>query len=93
MGPNPAAEEHDLMKIAITMTDLIYDGVGWSANGCWANRWEIELDEDTSDDLCSRAIRHRAGVTGDPAWRRDDWSGAEWSWRNGTIGLYAEVVS
>lgn len=79
------------MRIEITVTDLWGDGEGgWSANGCWVNRTEIEVPDNLSDTAIVRRIKKAAGIEG---MRRDYWAGEEWCWRDGCIGAYAEVIS
>ena len=80
------------MKIHIEMTDLWRDECGWSANCCWVNRAEIEIDDDASDAKINRAIRAAIGIDGDASFIRDEWSGADWSWRSGCVGVSADVI-
>jgi Arc/MetJ family transcription regulator len=81
------------MNIHIEMTDLQYDGMGWCGNYCWVNRAEIEIDDDASDAKVNRAIRAAIGIDGDASFTRDAWSGADWSWRSGCIGVSAAMAS
>jgi hypothetical protein len=77
------------MKIQIEVTDLQHDGMSWSTNSCWANRYEIEVPDDASELSIVRRIKATAGIQG---MRRDEWSGCEWSFRNGNVGASAWVV-
>jgi hypothetical protein len=77
------------MQIEITVTDLQHDGEGWCANGCWGHRYTIEVKDDASNYAIARAVLRECGYTGA---RRDEWSGAEFSWRDGAVGIYAEAI-
>jgi len=76
------------MKIHIVTTDLWRDDDGWMANGAIVDRQTITMPDDASDLAIARAIKSAAGIQG---WRVDEWAGAEWSWRNGTMGCWADV--
>jgi len=78
------------MKIAIEVTDLIHDGMGWTANCCWVNRYEIEVPDNASDLSIVRRIKAAAGIQG---MRRDYWAGGEWCFRDGTVGAVAYVIN
>ena len=79
------------MRIEACVTDLWGDGDGgYSANCCWCRRATIEVDDKASDLAVSRRIKAALGIQG---MRTDDWSGSEWSWRDGLVGAYADVVS
>lgn len=82
----------DTMKIEVVTTDLIRDAGGYSANGCAVTRRTLHVDASLSDAKLARLIRETAGIDGRADFRADDWAGAEWSWRSGTIGVYADVV-
>lgn len=77
------------MKFQCAVTDLWNGTCGWSANCSWVRRVEIEVPDDASDALISRRVKRALGIQG---MRRDAWSGAEFSWRDGCIGAWAECV-
>lgn len=52
-----------LPKIEAIYTDATYDGIGWSANGCWSERYVIEIQEDTKDREIVRLGKAAAGLT------------------------------
>jgi hypothetical protein len=77
------------MKLEAQLTDLTHDGQGWSANGCFGKRVELDLPDDLSDLTVSRRVKAALGIQG---MRVDPWSGADWSWRDGAIGAWADVI-
>ncbi len=79
------------MKIRARMTDLINDGCGWSENGSFARQVEFHMPDDASDIAVSRRIMKEIGAVG---MKRDDWCSSDFGpWRDGCIGLYADVVT
>jgi len=91
MNSDWQTEKERAMVISITKTDLWAEHPsGWSANGTWVEQWELVLTGNESDNAIRRKIKEMAGIQG---WRTDDWAGTEWSWRQGSIGVYAEIVS
>ena len=83
----------DTIKIIVVVTDLWAEpGGGWAANGSYGSRTTIEAPRDASDATLARLVREAAGITGDAAYRRDDWCGADWCYRNGTMGVYADII-
>lgn len=79
----------ETIKIHAEATDLTNDGCGWSANCCWVRSVEIEMLASASDAAIARRVKRELGIQG---MRADGWSGATWSWRDGCIGAWAEVV-
>jgi len=77
------------MIIQAQVTDLWRDDCGWSANCSWVKNVQLEVDPSTSDLAIVRRIKAALGIQG---FRRDDWAGADWSWRNGAIGAWADVI-
>ena len=76
------------MKIKVCMTDLTHDVMGWSANCCWVNEKIIEVDDKAKEGSIRRKIKDAVGAKG---MRPDGWAGTEWCWRDGHIGVYAEI--
>lgn len=75
----------------VVETDLWRDADGgWSANGCIVNRYGVEVAEDSTDLAIARAIKQAAGWAG--RGRKDGWCGADFCWRDGTMGLYSDLV-
>ena len=77
------------MTIQAVLTDLQRDEGGWCANGCSVDRETIELPDDASDATIIRRIKSALGIQG---WRRDSWAGADYCWRDGSMGAYADIV-
>jgi len=78
------------MKIRIEVTDLWREEHGWSANCSWVKRYEIEVPDNASSLSIARRIKRAAGIQN---MRPDGWAGNDWSWRDGCVGAWAEVVS
>jgi hypothetical protein len=76
------------MKIRIRMTDLWRDNFGWSENASWVREEVIEMSDNAKDGSIRRKIKEVIGAKG---MRPDNWAGTEWCWRNGAVGVYAEV--
>lgn len=79
-----------MMRIRAEVTDLWADESGWTANCSWVRRVELDLPDNASDQLIARRVKKALGITGMPS---DAWSGMDWSWRDGCVGAWAEVVS
>lgn len=77
------------IRIRARVVDLWRDECGWSENGSWASEVELVVPADLSDTAISRRIKAELGIQG---MRSDPWCGADWSWRDGCIGAYADVV-
>ena len=71
-------------------TDLQNDGFGWSANCCWIRSRTIVVASHWSDAKIARRIKRALDVVG---MRADSWCGADYSWRSGCVGAYADFVS
>ncbi len=90
----PAATETpttpETLTYNVEVTDLWRESEGgWSANCAWVRRYSVTVPADATDATIARRIMKEAGIRG---FRRDDWSGAEFSWRNGCIGAWAELA-
>lgn len=79
----------DTITIRGRVADLWRDECGWSENACWARECEITVPSGTSDNVIARKVKAALGITG---MRADQWCGADWCWRDGAIGAYADVV-
>ena len=80
----------DTITIRCRIADLWADECGWSENASWARECEITVPRTLSDTAISRRIKSALGIQG---MRRDYWAGADWCWRDGAIGAYADVIS
>ena len=79
------------MKIQARISDLWREAEGgWSENASWARSVELDLPDGLSDTAVARRIKSALGIEG---MRVDHWCGADWCWRSGAIGAYADVVS
>jgi len=79
------------MIIKWRSTDLWNDSCGWSENAACVREGEIEVSDDLSDMAISRAIKSAAGWTN--CGRRDSWCCSDFGpWRDGVMGLYADIV-
>ncbi len=79
------------MKIRARMSDLTNDGCGWSENASFCREVVFEIPDDASDIAVSRRIMREIGAVG---MKRDDWCSSDFGpWRDGCIGLYADVVT
>ena len=77
------------MKIHAEVTDLWRDpGGGWSANCSWVRRVDIEVPNEASDALIARRVKAALGIQG---MRKDYWAGADFCWRSGCVGAWAEI--
>ena len=77
------------MTIQAVLTDLQRDEGGWHENGCTVDRYTIRMSDGASDAAIVRRIKATLGIRG---WRSDSWAGADFSWRSGSMGAYAEIV-
>lgn len=73
----------------VTVTDLWRDECGYSANCCWVNRYRVKVREGVSDKALARKLKAAAGIQG---MRSDNWCGADFAWRNGLIGAWADYI-
>lgn len=79
------------MKIIARTTDLWGDvGGGWSENGACVYQVEINMPDNSSDLAIARRIKKELGIEG---WKVDQWCSADFVWRSGCMGAYADVVS
>ncbi len=62
---------------------------GWCENASWAHTCTITVPESASDAAITRRIKRELGIQG---MRADSWCGADWCWRDGAVGAYADVV-
>ena len=76
------------MTIQAVLTDLQRDDCGWCENGCSVDRYTIRMPDGASDAKIVRTIKATLGIRG---WRSDSWSGFDFSWRDGSMGAYAEI--
>jgi len=77
------------MKIEITISGLLHDGVSWYENLPY-KRHTIEVNENKSDIAISRIIKRTAGIQGV---KKDQWCVSDFGpWRDGTIGVYAYII-
>ena len=77
------------MTIHAVIMDLHHDEYGWRAQGFTVDRHTIRMPDDASDAAIVRRIKATLGIRG---WRSDSWAGADFSWRSGSMGAYAEIV-
>lgn len=84
--------EHAIKQIRVRarVTDLWRDDCGWSENGASVTEREFVFEADASDLAIARRIRAEFGLSAD--WRRDGWCSADWCWRSGAMGCYADVI-
>ena len=80
----------DTITIRARVADLWRVECGWSENASWARECELTVPASMSDSAIARRIKAELGITG---MRADDWCCADWSWRDGAIGAYADVIS
>lgn len=82
----------ETIRVRARVTDLWadFDG-GWSENGASVTEREFTFRKDDSDMKISREIRKSFGMG--PDWKRDSWCSADWVWRSGCMGCYADVVT
>ena len=79
------------IEVLARVTDLWRDiDGGWSENGASVTEHVFVFDADASDAKISRTIRNHFGMGS--GWKRDDWSGSDFSWRSGCMGCYADVI-
>lgn len=77
------------MKWRIVVTDLQWDGYGWSVNGCWFRDATVEIPEEASDLTIARTLKRAGEIRG---WRADSWCQDKFCWRDGALGAWAEEV-
>ena len=59
-----AAHPAGVTAVSVELTDAIHDGAGWSANGCWAQRYSLWLPAGCTPSYLSRRIKAAAGLSG-----------------------------
>lgn len=64
MAAVTAAHPAGVTAVSVELTDAIYDGSGWSANGCWVNRYSLWVPSGCSQTYLSRRIKDIAGLSG-----------------------------
>ena len=77
------------MFVRWEIVDLQFYDDCWIANGCNVERGEFSIPISVTDTQIVRRAKKEMGIQG---WRRDDWAGTEFCWRNGTMGAWAEVI-
>lgn len=77
------------ITVRARVADLWNDGGSWSENASWARQVELKFPANTSDVAIARRVKKELGIQG---MRVDHWSGADWSWREGCVGAYADVI-
>ena len=79
----------DTMLWEVETTDAIYDGIGWSANGCWVNRETVTLDCNLTDRQTITALRKVAGLNGSKAVTQSYGEGYMWKHPGAAILTFA----
>lgn len=86
----PEETSEPTVTILARRTDLWADGEGgWSENGACVKQVEITVPVSWTDNQIVRRIKSELDIVG---WRPDGWCGADWVWRNGCIGAYADII-
>lgn len=85
-----STETTTMITVRGRVADLWRDECGWSENASWARTAEIQVPAGTTDAVIARRIKKALGIEG---MRADHWCGADWCWRDGCVGAYADVVS
>lgn len=78
------------MKIIARKTDLWADDGGWSENGACVHQVEIDIPDNSSDLAIARRVKKELGIEG---WKTDEWCSADFVWRSGSMGAYADIIS
>lgn len=79
------------IRIVARTTDLWSESEGgYSENGACVRQIEIEIPENSSDLAIARRVKKELGIEG---WKTDSWCGADFCWRSGLMGAYADIVS
>lgn len=78
-----------IVIIRAELTDLWADCGGYSANCSWVKRRTIVAPASLSDNAIARRIKRALGIQGMKA---DSWAGADYCWRDGCVGAWAEVA-
>ena len=74
----------------IETTDAIHDGCGWSANGCWLNRQQVELPDNLTDRQIITRLRKAAGLNGSAAVTEQFGEGYRWKHPRAAILTFAD---
>jgi hypothetical protein len=86
---NPATYARPACRVYARVTDLMWDGMGWSENGASVTTHTFDFPRGTSDLTIARRIRKHFGMG--KHWKRDSWCDASFVWRSGCMGCYADI--
>jgi hypothetical protein len=77
-----------IIKVRARLTDLQHDGNGYCENGASVTEVELTFTALASNAQIARAVKTALGIRG---WRTDGWCHADFVWRNGCMGAYADI--